>query len=357
MVGEKDRRRESRDGPLACSGVSTRSAAWKAKAMKLEHNRPLLITLVVFGLLVGVAAAQFPFILSGRVVGNLLTDSAFLGVLALGMTVVIISGGIDLSVGAVLAFVSVLLAVLIEQHQVNPFIAFACAIALSTGFGALLGSGIHFLKAPPFIVTLAGMFLARGGCFLLTNDSIPVNADVYQQLSSLALPLPAGGRITLSAGIMLLALAATVVMLRSTRFGANIYALGGDQKAARLMGVRTGRTTIAIYAFSGMMAGIAGILFSIYTQSGYPLAVVGIELDAIAAVVIGGTLLSGGYGGAVGTFFGVLILGLIQLYITLEGTLSSWWGKIATGTLLFLFIAIQQLMLMLSSRRRRAAGK
>lgn len=324
--------------------------------MTLEHNRPLLITLVVFLLLVAVAAAQFPFILSGRVAGNLLTDSAFLGVLALGMTVVIISGGIDLSIGAVLAFVSVLLAVLIEQHQINPFVAFTAAIALATGFGALLGSGIHFLKAPPFIVTLAGMFLARGGCFLLTSDSIPVNDEVYRQLSSAALPLPGGGRLTLSAGIMLLALAATVVMLRATRFGANVYALGGDQKAAGLMGVRTGRTTIAIYAFSGFMAALAGILFSVYTQSGYPLAAVGIELDAIAAVVIGGTLLSGGYGGAVGTLFGVLILGLIQLYITLEGTLSSWWAKIATGALLFLFIAIQQAILALSSRRARSAA-
>ena len=319
--------------------------------MIMEQNRALIVTVAVFLLLFAVCAAQYPFVLSGRVIGNLLTDSAFLGVLAIGMTVVIISGGIDLSVGAVLAFVSVLLAVLIAQHQVDPVLAFAFAAALATGFGALIGAAIHFLRAPPFIVTLAGMFLARGGCFLLTNDSIPVNHPVYEQLAIAALPLPGGGRLTLSAGIMVLALLGGGLMLRATRFGANIYALGGDPKAAALMGVRTGRTTVAIYAFSGFMAALGGILFSIYTQSGYPLAAVGIELDAIAAVVIGGTLLTGGYGGVLGTFFGVLILGLIQLYITLEGTLSSWWAKIATGVLLFMFIAVQRGILRFASRQ------
>ena len=233
----------------------------------------------------------------------------------------------------------------------NPYLAFAAAIALATSYGALLGSAIHFLRAPPFIVTRAGMFLARGACFLLTNDSIPVNHPAYSDIAGAALPLPGGGQLTLSAAIMLFALIATGVMLRSTRFGANIYALGGDARAAELVGVRTGRTTVAIYAFSGFMAALAGILFSVYTQSGYPLAAIGIELDAIAAVVIGGTLLSGGYGGVLGTLFGVLILSLIQLYITLEGTLSSWWARIATGALLFLFIATQQVILLVASRR------
>ena len=318
--------------------------------MSFERNRALIVTVAVFLLLFAVCAAQFPFVLSGRVIGNLVTDNAFLGVLAIGMTVVIISGGIDLSMGAVLAFVSVLLAVLIERQGVEPAVAFAIAGAVATAFGALIGSAIHYLRAPPFIVTLAGMFLARGGCFLLTNDSIPLNHPVYTDLATAALPLPGGGRLTLSAAVMLLALVGAGLMLRATRFGANIYALGGDPKAAALMGVRTARTTIAIYAFSGFMAALAGILVSIYTQSGYPLAAVGIELDAIAAVVIGGTLLTGGYGGVLGTLFGVLILGLIQLYITLEGTLSSWWAKIATGALLFMFIAVQRIMLKLSTR-------
>lgn len=325
--------------------------------MSFDQNRSSLITIAVFLLLFAVCATQYPFVLSTRVAGNLLTDSAFLGVLALGMTVVIISGGIDLSMGAVLAFVGVLLAVLIEQHGIDPFLAFAIASTAAAAFGAVMGTAIHILRAPPFIVTLAGMFLARGACFLLTRDSIPINHAVYADIANAALPLPGGGRLTLSAAVMLTAVAAAALMLRTTRFGADVYALGGDPKAASLMGVRTGRTTVAIYAFSGFTAALAGILFSVYTQSGYPLAAVGIELDAIAAVVIGGTLLSGGYGGVLGTLFGVLILSLIQLYITLEGTLSSWWAKIATGALLFLFIAVQRGILMIASRRTRSGSQ
>ena len=312
-------------------------------------NRAGLVTIAVFALMLGVCVSHFPFVLSTRVMGNLLTDSAFLGVLAVGMTMVILSGGIDLSVGAVLAFTGVLLGVLIQYAGLDPWAAFVIALAFGTGFGAILGTAIHILRAPAFIVTLAGMFLARGACFLLTNDSIPIDNPAYGDFSSAGAPLPGGGQLTLSAAIMLIALIATGILLRFTRFGANVYALGGDPKAARLMGVRTGRTTVAVYAYSGLMAALGGILYSVYTQSGYPLAAVGIELDAIAAVVIGGTLLSGGYGGVLGTFFGVLILGLIQLTITLEGTLSSWWAKIATGALLFLFIAVQRVIVLAGS--------
>ena len=259
------------------------------------------------------------------------------------MTVVIISGGIDLSVGSVLAFVSVLLAVLITRFGLDPLVAFSLALLVGTVFGALQGAAIHLLGAPAFIVTLAGMFLARGACFLLTEGSIPINSALYSSITDAALPL-AGGRLTLAAIAMLVAAALAALILRRTIFGANVYALGGDPHAAELMGISVGRTTVGIYAFSGFTAAAAGILYSLYTQSGYPLAAVGIELDAIAATVIGGTLLSGGYGSVVGTILGVLILGLIQLYITLQGTLSSWVAKIATGALLLLFIAAQRLL-------------
>lgn len=308
--------------------------------MRLDRNLPSLVTIGVFVLLYLACAAQFPFMLSARVAGNLLGDSAFLGVLAVGMTVVILSGGIDLSVGAVVAFTGVLLALLIGAG-VDPWLAFALALALGAGFGALVGAAIHWLQAPPFIVTLAAMFLARGACFLLTTDSIAIDHPAYADLA-------AG---SFSAVTMLLAFAGGAVLVRATRFGANVRALGGDARAAALMGVPVARTTIAIYAFSGFCAALAGILFSVYTQSAHSLAAIGIELDAIAAVVIGGTLLSGGYGGVLGSLFGVLILGLIQSYITFTGTLSSWWAKIAAGVLLFTFIAMQRVVLLVMERR------
>ncbi len=312
--------------------------------MSLSQHRPILMTIAVLAGLFVFCAVQFPFVLSTRVIGNLLTDNAFLALLAIGMTVVIISGGIDLSVGSVLAFVGVLLAVLIMRLNVDPLLAFGIVVTIGTAFGALQGAAIHFLGAPPFIVTLAGMFLARGACFPLTEDSIPINAPLYSALSDVALPLPGGGRLTIGAIAMLGAVAVSAVLLKRTKFGANVYALGGDRHAAQLMGISVGRTTIAIYAFSGFTASAGGILYSLYTQSGYPLSAIGIELDAIAATVIGGTLLSGGYGSVIGTLLGVMILGLIQLYITLQGTLSSWVAKIATGALLLLFIAAQRLL-------------
>ena len=314
--------------------------------MRLDRNLPSLVTLSVFVLLYAACAVQFPFMVSGRVADNLLTDNAFLGVLAVGMTVVILSGGIDLSVGAVVAFVGVLLALLIGSG-VDPFLAFAIALAAGTLYGALIGAAIHWLQAPPFIVTLAAMFLARGACFLLTTDSIPITHPVYGDLAS------GGLGLSISAWAMLVAFAAGIVLLRLTRFGADVHAIGGDARAAELMGVRVGRTTVMIYAFSGLCAALGGILFSVYTQSAHSLAGVGLELDAIAAVVIGGTLLTGGYGGLLGSFFGVLILGLIQTYITFTGTLSSWWAKIATGVLLFLFIAMQRTVLLLRASDER----
>lgn len=307
------------------------------------HNRTILVTVSVLAALFAFCASQFPFVLSARVIGNLLTDNAFLGMLAIGMTVVIISGGIDLSVGAVLAFTAVLLSLLITKAGVDPILAFVIVLGIGTAFGALQGAAVHVLRAPAFIVTLAGMFLARGACFLLTQDSIPISSQAYQSLADAGLPLGGGARLTMSALIFLVCVVLAAVLLRRTRFGSNVYALGGDHRAAELMGVPAGATTASVYAFSGLMAAGGGILYSLYTQSGYPLAGVGLELDAIAATIIGGTLLAGGYGSVWGTALGVVILGLIQLYITLQGTMSSWVAKIATGALLLFFIGAQKL--------------
>jgi galactofuranose transport system permease protein len=312
--------------------------------MNLLRERPVVVTAFILLLLFAFCAVQFPFVVSTRVLGNLLTDNAYLGVIAVGMTVVIISGGIDLSVGSVLAFVGVMLGVLISHQGIDPAVAFAAALAAGTAFGAFQGAAIHALGAPAFIVTLAGMFLARGAAFLLTADSIPIDHRTYEDLAAANVPLPGGGHLSFAAIVMLSALLMSAIFLRRTEFGLNIFALGGERRAAELMGVRPGRTTVGVYAFSGFMAATGGILYSLYTGSAYPLAGVGLELDAIAAAVIGGTLLSGGMGGILGTFLGVLILGVIQLYITLDGTMSSWIAKIVTAALLLLSILTQRFL-------------
>ncbi|MBY3133667.1 sugar ABC transporter permease YjfF [Rhizobium laguerreae] len=316
---------------------------------------PLLATIVIFVLAYAGCALQYPNILSTRVIGNLLTDNAFLGIAAVGMTFVIISGGIDLSIGSVIAFTGVFLAVILQNTSIHPLLAFALVLVITTAFGGIMGAIIYYLEMPAFIVTLAGMFLARGMAFVLSIDSIPINHEYYSTLTSLYYRLPGGGRLTLIGGIMLLVFAVGIFIAQRTRFGTNVYALGGGTQTARLMGVPVGRTTIQIYALSGFLAGLSGIVFSLYTSAGYSLAAVGVELDAIAAVVIGGTLLTGGAGFVAGTLIGILIQGLIQTYITFDGTLSSWWTKILIGLLLFAFILMQKAILFVSSLNKRYA--
>ena len=316
---------------------------------------PLLATIVIFVLAYAGCALQYPNILSTRVIGNLLTDNAFLGIAAVGMTFVIISGGIDLSIGSVIAFTGVFLAVILQKTSIHPLLAFALVLVITTAFGAVMGAIIHYLEMPAFIVTLAGMFLARGMAFVLSIDSIPIDHEYYSTLTSLYWRLPGGGRLTLIGAIMLLVFAVGIFIAQRTRFGTNVYALGGGPQTARLMGVPVGRTTIQIYALSGFLAGLSGIVFSLYTSAGYSLAAVGVELDAIAAVVIGGTLLTGGAGFVAGTLIGILIQGLIQTYITFDGTLSSWWTKILIGLLLFAFILMQKAILFVSSLNKRYA--
>ena len=269
------------------------------------------------------------------------------------MTFVILSGGIDLSIGSVIAFTGIFLAVMLESTSIHPLAAFVLVLVITTMFGAIMGAIIHYLEMPAFIVTLAGMFLARGMAFVLSIDSIPIKHPFYGTMKSFYYKLPGGGRITLIGGLMLLVFAIGILIAQRTRFGTNVYALGGGAQTSALMGVPVGRTTVLIYGLSGFLAGLSGIVYSLYTSAGYSLATVGVELDAIAAVVIGGTLLTGGAGFVGGTLVGVLIQGLIQTYITFDGSLSSWWTKILIGALLFAFILMQKGILLLSRQNKR----
>ncbi|KEP70568.1 sugar ABC transporter permease YjfF [Thioclava sp. BHET1] len=310
--------------------------------MRHSTRLPLYITIVTFFVAYAACIFQFPNMLSSRVVANLLTDNAFLGITAVGMTFVILSGGIDLSVGSVIAFTGVFLAVILRDTSIHPLAAFAIVLVITTVFGAAMGAIIYYLEMPPFIVTLAGMFLMRGLAYVLSTESVPITHEFYGWLQSLYWKAPGGGRFRITGLLMVLSFVAAAIALHRTRFGRNVYALGGSAQTAQLMGVPCARTTISIYAVSGGLAGLAGIVYSLYTSAGYSLATVGTELDAIAAVVIGGTLLSGGSGFVAGTFFGIMIMGLIQTYIVFDGTLSSWWTKIVIGGLLFTFIMLQK---------------
>ncbi|ACK46653.1 Monosaccharide-transporting ATPase [Shewanella baltica OS223] len=305
---------------------------------------PLWITASLLLVMFLIGSMQFDGFASVRVVTNLFRDNAFLLITALGMTLVIISGGIDLSVGSVIALSGVLTSVLITEYHWHPLLAFALVLPLGTLFGALMGSIIHVYKLQPFIVTLAGMFLARGMATTISEESIAIDHPFYDAIADLSIALPGHGSLDISSLIFIIFFIFVAVMMHYSRFGTNVYALGGNAQSAELMGVSIAKTTISIYALSSFLATLAGIVFTFYTFSGYALGAVGVELDAIAAVVIGGTLLTGGSGFVLGTVLGVFLMGVIQTYITFDGTLSSWWTKIVIGLLLFFFIVLQKLL-------------
>jgi simple sugar transport system permease protein len=309
----------------------------------IRRYLPLLATLALLVVGYAICSVQFKNFMSFRVLGNLLTDNAFLAIAAVGMTFAIISGGIDLSVGSVIALTTILIAVLVEWAGWHPLMAFAAVLVVGGLLGAGMGAIIHHLGLPPFIVTLSGMFLIRGISFQISVESIGVNHEFYSILNDIG-PHIGRGRLSLVAMIMLAVVAFGTIVLHRTKFGAYVYAIGGNPTSAKLMGVPVPSVTIKVYTLSSLLAALAGIVFSIYTSAGNSLNCVGVELDAIAAVVIGGTLLTGGSGFMLGTLAGVLLQGLIQTFITFEGTLSSWWTKIIIGFLLFSFILLQRLI-------------
>jgi galactofuranose transport system permease protein len=312
------------------------------KRLSKDQNFPLYMTIVVFVVIALSASIRYTGFFSTQVFFSLLSDNAFLGIAAIGMTFVILSGGIDLSVGAVISLTSLMVAYLIERSHLPPVVALAAAIATATFLGAAMGWLIQRFGLAPFLVTLAGMFFARGLAQTLSLESIQVTHPTYQTLSGWQLSIGQGTGLTLVSVLFLLTLVVAFVISRWTEFGRTTYAIGGDESSAILMGLKVKRTKVLIYALNGFLAGLAGIAYSLYTSSGNASAAVGLELDAIAAVVIGGTLLSGGAGSMIGTLIGVLILGLVQTAITFEGSLSSWWTRIVVGLLVFVFIVMQR---------------
>ena len=305
--------------------------------MRSRTQLSLLATVAVFVTIYGLAAWRYDGFLSRGVLFNLLGDNAFLGVAAVGMTFVILLGGIDLSVGSMIGFTSILVATLIGKAHLHPLAAFAVAELVGALFGLGMGVLIQGFALPPFLVTLAGLFLARGLGFVLSLESVTIDHPFYRAVS--------GWRVFPASGLVfLVVLALGGLVSRFTRFGRTVYAIGGNEQSARLMGLPVARVKVSTYVLSGLCSALAGIIYSVYTSSGNASVGVGLELDAIAAVVIGGTLLTGGVGSVWGTLFGVLILGAIQTMITFEGTLNSWWTRITIGVLLLAFILLQRAM-------------
>ena len=330
----------------AIDGTSLYLRGQRALAARVRIDArlvPLAVTISLFLAMAGAGSALYDGFLSPQVFLNLFIDNAFLCIVAVGMTFVILTGGIDLSVGAVLALTTMISAQLVERNDISPALAIPLVLAVGALFGAAQGYLVHRFRLQPFIVTLAGMFLARGICYLISTESISITDPVYSTIAQARVPLGGGAALSASAIVAIVVVLVGMWLAHATQFGRTVYAIGGSESSAQLMGLPVGSTVIRVYMLSGFCAALGGVVMTFYMLSGYSLHAVGLELDAIAAVVIGGTLLRGGVGYIVGTLFGVLILGLIQTLIVFDGTLSSWWTRIAVGALLFVFCLLQRL--------------
>jgi galactofuranose transport system permease protein len=308
-----------------------------------RRHLPLAVTIGLFLLLFGAGAYLFEGFFSLQVFLNFFIDNAFLAITAIGMTFVIISGGIDLSVGSVIALTTMVSASLVEKHGWSPAAVIPLVLFMGSAIGFLMGVVIQYFNIQAFIVTLAGMFLTRGLCYLISIDSITINNEFFIEVSSHRIPFLYDTSITWNVVIAMALLVVAIYLAHYTRFGRTVYAIGGNEQSALLMGLPVPSTKVLIYTFSGFCSALAGVAFTFYMVSGYALHAQGMEMDAIAAVVIGGTLLTGGSGTVIGTLFGVLIYGTIQTLIMFEGTLSSWWTKIVIGGLLLISCLLQRL--------------
>ncbi len=321
--------------PAASVTKRTSSARNRVRAARLVQRQGALVILVVLALIATVVYDSFGTTAN---LNSIALQSSFLAVIALGMTFVIFTGGIDLSVGSVFALGGVLAA---WGSQYNTLAAVGLPLAVGSLIGLVQGVIIAKGGLPPFIVTLAGLLFARGLLLSLTEEGattykVPVGS-AFRTLGQQDL---FGVRYAVWIVIVLFLMGG--LLLRRTSFGSSVLAIGGQEDAARLMGLAVDRTKILTYVMSGFLASLAGVLIASYTSSGVTIIGVGTELDAIAAVVLGGTLLTGGSGTVLGTLVGVLLLQVIKNVINQIGSLDSDWQAVVSGTILLAVVTLQQ---------------
>lgn len=330
----------------------------------LNLSRTSFLLIITIGLfIVMYAAGMIAFAANGfakpQMFLNLFISNAGLIVISCGMTIVMITGGIDISVGSVTALVCMVVAFQMEVNGANAYSAMVMGISIGVAFGLVQGFLITYLEIQPFIVTLAGLFFGRGMTAVVSTEMISIKNATFLFWATNKIFLPFGtynkkgiyqpAYIYPTVIVALLVVIGTAVILKYTKFGRRLYAIGGGQQSALMMGVNVRRTKMLAYVLDGFLAGVGGFLFCLNSCAGFVEQAKGLEMDAIASSVIGGTLLTGGVGNPVGTLFGVLIKGSISSLITTQGTLSSWWVRIALSALLCFFIVLQSLII---SRKR-----
>ncbi len=348
------------------SNASTGKGLGAKLAGMTDTNLLLTITIAVFFLLyIGAMVFLRSGFLKPQTFFNILNANAALIILACGMSLVMITGGIDISVGGVTALVSMCCAVYLDYKGGNVFMAVVIAILIGLAFGAFQGALVAYLDIQPFIVTLAGMFFARGMTTIVNTSPFNVENEAFVALKMTRVNVPGLGSVNklgkyvpayVEIGVLVALLVVIVmfVMLRWMKLGRNFYAVGGNKQSALMLGINVKRTKFLSHLICGLLAGIGGFVYFLHVGSGSPSHASGAEMDAIASSIIGGTMLTGGVGNVLGTFFGVLSLNTIQNIVSSVGFDEAWWTGITKAVMLCLFLVVQSVVMSVRKKRNAA---
>ena len=352
--------------------------AGRNRQPRLGQREPLTDTMMLMLISIGIFAAMYIAamltlkggFLKPQMFFDLLNDNAYLIIISCGLTIVMIGGGINISVGGVISLTVMSCALFLNGSSIRNdplciLVTLLLALGIGLAFGLLQGFLVSYLDIQPFIVTLAGMFLARGLTTILSVNPVTVAHEGFQTLvktklriSWLGSPSLDGGwipaKIEIGAIVAIAVVIGMFLLLRYTKLGRSIYAVGGNRQSALMLGINVRRTVFWSYVISGLLSGLAGYVFLMHKPAGNASVAMRSEMDAIAASIIGGTLLTGGVGNVIGTFFGAMILATIQKIIALSPLNASWWQEMANGAMLGFFIMLQSVVL---SARRRARSR
>lgn len=347
--------------------MNTKLASLLNKRKKIDSSNFLLmvtIFLFVAMYILGAILYHDKKFATMQIFLNMLIDNAGLLIAASGMTLVMITGGIDISVGSVVGLMCMILSYSMEKMGMSAGPAIIIVLCFGVVFGAFQGWLISYMELQPFIITLAGLFFCRGLTAVISSEQIAIRAnEFFLHIAKAKINIPIGVYtnkkgvpiipfIHPSVVIALLVVVVIWYMLKYTRFGRNLFAIGGNETSALLMGINVKRTKFFAYMLEGFLASLAGFVFCLNTTAGFVEQARGFEMEAISSAVIGGTMLTGGVGTVVGTFFGVLIKATIETLIRCQGTLSSWWNKIVLSIILCFFIVLQSLFIIIKNRKK-----
>ncbi len=330
-----------------------------------DTNLLLTITIVVFfAMYIGAILFQGKGFLKPQTFFNILNANAALIIASCGMSIVMITGGIDISVGGVAALVSMCCAVYLDFHGGNVFGAVLIALAIGLGFGLIQGFLVAYLDIQPFIVSLAGMFFARGMTTIVNTNPFNVANESFVALKETRIVVPGFGSVNklgayvnayieIGVVVALLVVILLFCVLRWTKPGRSFYAVGGNKQSALMLGINVKRTKFLSHLTCSLLAGIGGFVYFMHVGSGSASHASGMEMNAIASSIIGGTMLTGGVGNIIGTFFGVLSLSTIQNIVSSAGLDQAWWTGITIAAMLCLFLVVQSIVM----ARKRSALK